>query len=311
VRFPSVSAGPGLATILLDNTPTLAIWADEFVLPLAEAARRGGGGAVPSSARIALADWDHWCGLIEYAAADDVGGAGWLADTAVTFLPALSDPPTIYCTAANYHDHIREMRSTAGGGRASAPLYFLAPPASLAGHRGETVRPAGCERFDWEVELAVIIGRDASHVAAADAHEVIAGYTVADDLSLRDFARREDTPFFPDWLAMKGHAGCMPLGPAIVPAGYVPDPMNLELTLSVNGVQRQASNTENMIFSIAEQIEYLSGIVPVRAGDVILTGTPAGTAAAWDCYLSPGDTVVAEVRGVGRLETRIVAVPAE
>jgi 2-keto-4-pentenoate hydratase/2-oxohepta-3-ene-1,7-dioic acid hydratase in catechol pathway len=301
VRFTAVSAGPGLATILIDDSPTLAVWADEFLLPLTEVTRHhGGGGTPPSCARAALSDWGRWCGVVEQAVGEGAGGTDWLPDTAVTFLPALTDPPTIYCIAANYRDHVKEMRVANPSAPARNPLYFLTPPASLTGHRRAVARPAGSQRFDWEVELAVIIGRDADHIAAGDAYRVIAGYAVADDLSVRDFARREDTPFFPDWLAMKGHTGCLPLGPAIIPADCVPDPMNLELTLSVNGQQRQVSNTKNMIFSIPEQIEYLSRIVPLRPGDVILTGTPDGTAAAWGTYLSPGDTVVAEVQGLGR-----------
>ncbi|MFF3573953.1 fumarylacetoacetate hydrolase family protein [Nocardia jiangxiensis] len=298
--FPS-----GLATISLDSAPTLAIWANGHVLPLAEAAPRVGSDSVPGSARTALLDWESWCSLIDRVSAD-VGGEGWLPDTEVEFRPAI-DASTVYCTAANYHDHIREMSGTTERSQARAPLYFLAPPASLAGHRGAAARPDGCQRFDWEVELAVVIGRRAWQVPAGDAYTVIAGYAVADDLSLRDFARREDTPFFPDWLGMKGHAGCTPIGPVLVPAAAVPDPMNLELSLSVNGERRQHSNTAEMIFSIAEQIEYLSGIVPLRPGDVILTGTPAGTGAAWKSFLAPGDTVVAEIGGVGQLETRIVA----
>jgi len=309
VRIPAAAAGPGLATILLNDIATLAVWADEYVLPLAEAARRHGvDDPPPSRARAALSEWDRWCHLLEQAVDDGVGGDGWLADSTVTFLPALADPPTIYCAAANYHDHLREMRSTKSFESPRTPLYFLAPPASLAGHRGTTARPHGGERFDWEVELAVIIGREADHVPAARAHEVIAGYAVANDLSVRDFARRDDSPFFPDWIAMKGYAGCLPLGPAIVPAGRISDPMNLDLSLTVNGVERQASNTKNMIFSIAEQIEYLSAIAPLLPGDVLVTGTPAGTAAAWDgAYLAPGDTVVAQIQGLGRLETRIAA----
>jgi 2-keto-4-pentenoate hydratase/2-oxohepta-3-ene-1,7-dioic acid hydratase in catechol pathway len=291
-------AGPGLATISTSGKRQLAVWTEDFVLPLDKA---------PGSAREALSDWDHWCGVMRQVSADGVGGTGWLAETDVTFLSPLVDPPTIYCAAANYRDHAKEMRSTAGSGPPRTPMHFLTPPASLAGHRQPVTRPAGGERFDWEVELAVIVGRDAANVRAADAADVIAGYAVANDLSIRDFARREDFPFFPDWLRMKSYTGCLPVGPAIVPACFVPDPMDLDLSLTVNGTQRQTSNTENMIFSIAEQIEYLSQIVPLRVGDIILTGTPAGTGSAWDTYLSPGDVVVAEIQGLGRLATPIVA----
>src|SRR5882757_5352671 len=301
------TASPGLATIRLNGVPTLAVHADGFVLPLATAARRAGaGGTAPASVRAALSDWDRWSSVIREVADDGVGGPDWLAEADVAFLPALADPPTVYCAAANYQDHAQEMRAKVDR-KAESPLFFLVPPASLAGHRQEVVRPAGAEQLDWEVELAVVIGREAHQVSAADAETVIAGYTVANDLSLRDYARRDDTPFFPDWLAMKSYTGCKPLGPAIVPAAFVPDPMNLDLSLSVNGEQRQGSNTKNMIFSIAEQIAYLSRIVALQPGDLVLTGTPAGTGNAWDLYLSPDDVVVAEVEGLGRLETRIAA----
>jgi 2,4-diketo-3-deoxy-L-fuconate hydrolase len=299
---------PGLATVTADGGQALAVWADGFVLPLAKAARRCGvTAAPPASLRAALSDWDRWCGVVRQVTADGGpvdGDGGWQDETEVTFLPAVTDPPTVYCAAANYHDHLREMRG-AGAQAAESPMYFVAPPASLGGHRQGVVRPAGCSRLDWEVELAVIIGRDAEDVAAADADRVIAGYSVANDVSLRDFARRADYPFFPDWLRSKSYAGCLPLGPVVVPASLVPDPMDLALSLTVNGARRQASSSKNMIFSIAEQIEYLSHIVPLRPCDVILTGTPAGTGAAWGSYLSPGDVMVAEIECLGRLETEV------
>ena len=305
---------PGLATVHANGGQTLAAWADGFVLPLAEAARRCGvTAAPPASLRGALSDWDRWCDVVRQVTADGgtgengPGDGGWQDETEVTFLPSVTDPPAVYCAAANYHDHLQEMRGE-GAQAGQSPMYFVAPPASLGGHRQGVVRPAGCARLDWEVELAVVIGRDAEDVAAADADRVIAGYAVANDVSLRDFARREDYPFFPDWLRSKSYAGCLPLGPAVVPASLVPDPMDLALSLTVNGVQRQASSSKNMIFSIAEQIEYLSHIVPLRPGDIILTGTPAGTGAAWGSYLSPGDVMVAEIECLGRLETEVRAI---
>ncbi|HEY4459788.1 MAG TPA: fumarylacetoacetate hydrolase family protein [Pseudonocardiaceae bacterium] len=144
----------------------------------------------------------------------DGSGSGWLPDAEVTFLPPLTDPSSIYCAAANYHDHAKEMHSTADSGPPQNPMHFLTPPASLAGHRQPVARPSGCARFDWEVELAVIIGRDAADVNADDATDVIAGFAVANDLSMRDFARREDFPFFPDWLrapATPGASTCRPV----------------------------------------------------------------------------------------------------
>jgi 2-keto-4-pentenoate hydratase/2-oxohepta-3-ene-1,7-dioic acid hydratase in catechol pathway len=309
---------PGLATVHANGGEALAVWAGGFVLPLTEAARRCGvTAAPPASIRQALPDWDRWCGVVREMTADGGPGeggpadSGWQDETEVTFLPSVTDPPTVYCAAANYHDHANEMRAGQDGPDARDPMFFVGTAASLGGHRQDVVRPAGCKRLDWEVELAVVIGQEAKDVAAADAGSVIAGYSVANDISLRDFARREDYPFFPDWLRSKSYAGCLPLGPAVVPAAFVPDPMNLALSLTVNGEQRQASSTKNMIFSVAEQIEYLSHIAPLRAGDVILTGTPAGTGRAWAKYLSPGDVMVAEVQGLGRLETRVQAEKGE
>jgi 2-keto-4-pentenoate hydratase/2-oxohepta-3-ene-1,7-dioic acid hydratase in catechol pathway len=307
---------PGLATICLndgnnDGGQTVAVWADRFVLPLAEAARRCGVMATPpASVGAALPEWDRWSGIVQQVTADGAQDDtskkdGWLAEADVTFLPAVTEPPTIYCAAANYSDHSKEMRAGQDGPQAQSPMFFVGTAASLGGHRQDVARPAGCERLDWEVELAVVIGQDAKDVAADDAYGVIAGYSVANDISLRDFSRRADYPFFPDWLRSKSYAGCLPLGPAVVPASFVPDPMRLDLSLTVNGEQRQASSTAKMIFSIAEQIEYLSHIAPLRTGDVILTGTPAGTGQAWATYLSPGDVMVAEVQGLGRLETRV------
>lgn len=305
---------PGLATVHVNGGQTLAVWAGGLVLPLAEAARRCGVTADPPfSLRAALPDWDRWCGVVREVTGDGDPGkggpadSGWQDETEVTFMAAVTDPPTIYCAAANYSDHTKEMRGGEDGPEAQSPMFFVGTPASLAGHRQEVVRPAGCERLDWEVELAVVISRDAKDVAAADTPGVIAGYSVANDISLRDFSRRTDYPFFPDWLRSKSYAGCLPLGPAVIPAAAMPDPMRLDLSLTVNGERRQESSTENMIFPVAEQIEYLSHIAPLRAGDVILTGTPAGTGRAWDTFLSPGDVMVAEIQGLGRLETRVHA----
>nr|WP_225953276.1 fumarylacetoacetate hydrolase family protein [Kibdelosporangium phytohabitans] len=220
-------------------------------------------------------------------------------DTDVTFLPPLADPPAIYCAGANYHDHAREM----GTDPPQATFHFLVSPASLTGHRSTVHRPEGCQRLDWEVELAIVIGRPASAIHPAAAADHIAGYTVANDLSARDHVRASGLGI--DWLRHKSYAGFTPLGPAIVPRRLVPDATDLELTLTVNGQVKQHSNTNQMISGVGDQVAALSRIAPLRPGDVVLTGTPAGTAAAHGHYLHPGDVVVAEITGIGRLENRI------
>lgn len=295
----------------------LAVLSGGRVLPLARAAAGTGvaESAVPRSVRAALADWDRWCEVAEAATESATGrlaeeggtGDGWVDAATVEFRPAITDPPNVYCAGANYYDHVREMGSAPPDPSQGKPYHFIASTSALGGHNQPVTRPAGCEQFDWEVELAVIIGSPAFHVPAAEAMSVIAGYTVSNDLSLRDFARRDDIPFYPDWITSKCYAGCLPLGPAIVPARQVPDPMNLQLWLRVNGETRQSSNTKEMIYSIARQIEYLSHVLPLRPGDVILTGTPAGTAAHWKRYLQPGDVVEAEVELLGTLTTGVAA----
>jgi 2-keto-4-pentenoate hydratase/2-oxohepta-3-ene-1,7-dioic acid hydratase in catechol pathway len=298
----------GLATVMLGGHLTLAVWVGGRLRALAEAASELGLAAdsVPSTMRAALADWDRWCDVAAEAAAGAASREGWVDEETVEFCPAITDPPNVYCAGANYHDHVQEMggKAPAAGGR---PFHFVAATSALNGHGQPVTRPADCGQLDWEVELAVLIGQPAYRVDADQALAVVAGYTVANDLSLRDFARRTDVPFYPDWLLSKCYAGCLPLGPAIVPARDIPDPMNLGLTLSVNGETRQASNTKEMIFSIAQQIEYLSHVLPLRPGDVILTGTPAGTAARGGTYLEPGDIVVADVEMVGSLRNHVVA----
>lgn len=306
----------GIATIAAGNEETLAILSGGRVLPLARAAADAGiaGAAVPYSMRAALADWDRWCGLAETtaeAAAESATGQlaaeGW-ADAAMTeFRPAITDPPNVYCAGANYYDHVREMGAAPPDPSQGKPFHFIASTSVLNGHNQPVTRPDGCEQFDWEVELAVIIGTPAFQIPAAEAMSVIAGYAVSNDLSLRDFARRGDVPFYPDWITSKCYAGCLPLGPAIVPAGRVPDPMNLQLALRVNGETRQSSNTKEMIYSITRQIEFLSHVLPLRPGDVILTGTPAGTAAHWNRYLQPGDVLEAEIELLGTLTTHVTA----
>ncbi|HEY6497756.1 MAG TPA: fumarylacetoacetate hydrolase family protein [Trebonia sp.] len=298
----------GVTTVLFEGRPALAVLSAGRVLPLSRAAQAGGlaASSVPATMRAALTEWDRWCDLAGAAAADTERD-GWADAGSVEFCPAITDPPNVYCAGANYYDHVREMGAAAPDAAAGRPFHFIASTGALNGHGRPVTRPAGCEQFDWEVELALVIGRPASRVPADRAMSVIAGYTVANDLSLRDFARRSDTPFYPDWISSKCYAGCLPLGPAIIPASQVADPMNLTLSLSVNGELRQSSNTKEMIYSIARQIEFLSHVMPLQPGDVIATGTPAGTAARWGRYLAPGDVVEAEVEQLGTLVNRVAA----
>jgi 2-keto-4-pentenoate hydratase/2-oxohepta-3-ene-1,7-dioic acid hydratase in catechol pathway len=289
--FATVVPGPG-------GPGELAVVSDAGVAGLPALVPEGAAPRAADGFLDLLPEWDAWCDAVE-AALEGVA-IEWRAADDVAFLPPVP-APTVYCAGANYVDHIEEMtgvRPTAGEG---SPYHFLVPGATLGAHGQPVCTPPGCTQLDWEIELAVVIGRRAENVRTADALAYVAGYSVANDISMRDFAMRPDTPFGVDWLRSKGYAGCLPMGPAVVPARSVGDPQQLALKLWVGNELMQDSNTSEMLFGVAEQIEFLSGIVPLLPGDVISTGTPAGVGFARGRFLHPGDVVVAEIEGVGRL----------
>lgn len=256
--------------------------------------------------------FDRWDECIEvgWLVVDDLAGepAGSLGTVDdVEFLAPVRASSTIYACGANYYDHVAEMGALPRNYADSPPFHFLIPRAALQRHRGEVMRPPGVKQLDWEAELAVIIGRPTDRIDAAHALSCVAGYTVANDVSCRDSDRVRSDIFGVNWLWSKGQRTLKPLGPTVVPAHFVPDPQRLQIRLTVDGELRQDSSTSQMIHSVAEQIAHLSRQAPLRPGDVILTGTPAGTAAAHGAYLDDGATVVAEIESVGRLENPVVA----
>ncbi|MFC5476302.1 fumarylacetoacetate hydrolase family protein [Paraherbaspirillum soli] len=215
-----------------------------------------------------------------------------LLDSEAHWLPPLA-PRTIFALGLNYADHARELDFKAP----QQPLVFLKGPNTIIGHRAHTRRPADATYMHYECELAVVIGRHAKDVKRADAYDVVAGYTVANDYAIRDYLENYYRPN----LRVKNRDGCTPLGPWLVDAAAVPDPMNLRLTTSVNGKLTQQGNTGDMIFTIPALIEYLSSCMTLAPGDIILTGTPEGLA-----DVLPGDEVVTKIEGIGRLINTIV-----
>jgi 2-keto-4-pentenoate hydratase/2-oxohepta-3-ene-1,7-dioic acid hydratase in catechol pathway len=188
------------------------------------------------------------------------------------------------------------------------PFIFLKPTTTLAGHGDPIVLPSAYRKVDWEVELAAVIGRRAHRVRAADALAHVAGYTIANDVSVRDaFRRAADGAMAFDWFAQKGWMTSCPCGPWMLPAAFCSEPGNLAIRLSVNGQVEQESRTSEMIFSLEELIEYTSAVVPLVPGDIICTGTCAGVGAGKNRFLAPGDIVVAEVERIGALRNEAVA----
>lgn len=211
-------------------------------------------------------------------------------------------PGKVLCAGANYYRHLVEMGVPDPKKEAQRLFFFFKPARNAVVGEGETVHmPLDTKAFDWEVELAVVIGRRARAVSVEDALSHVAAYTVAVDFCARDLNRAPETFYKLDWVAGKAQESCCPLGPRLVPASAIPDAQSLRLSLSVNGETKQDDATSDMIFTIAEQVAAASRIMTLDPGDVILTGTPAGVGAPKGTFLSVGDRTEAAIEGIGRL----------
>jgi 5-oxopent-3-ene-1,2,5-tricarboxylate decarboxylase/2-hydroxyhepta-2,4-diene-1,7-dioate isomerase len=220
-----------------------------------------------------------------------------VADDAVRWLPPLEPTPrprTILALGLNYADHARELAFKAP----EEPLVFVKGEGTLIGHRESTRRPADVQFMHYECELAVVVGREARRVRRDDAYDFIGGYTVANDYAIRDYLENWYRPN----LRVKNRDTGTPLGPWLVDARDLPNPMALALRTTVNGTVTQAGNTGDMIFDVPFLIEYFSSFMTLQPGDLVLTGTPDGV---FDCR--PGDVVVTTIEHVGALINTIVA----
>ena len=254
------------------------------------------------SARVAFGGAVHHA--FEHAGGVQLVDGRVLAEDLVVWLPPF-EVGTVIALGINYAAHARELAKelTLGSSKGSKPgardepLAFLKAPNSLIGHRGVTRRPSGAAFMHYECELAVVIGCTAKRVARRDAMACVAGYTVANDYALRDYLENWYRPN----LRVKNRDGCTALGPWLVNAADVPEPHALALRTLVNGTLVQSGNTRDLIDDIPALIEYLSGFMTLQAGDVILTGTPEGVV-----NVNPGDEVVCEIDGIGRLVNTLV-----
>ncbi len=220
-------------------------------------------------------------------------GGRLLAETEITWLPPIV-PRTAFAIGLNYADHAKELAFKPP----TEPLVFLKGPNTFCGHRGTTPRPADVTFMHYECELAVVIGRTARQVLEAEALDYVAGYTVANDYAFRDYLENYYRPN----LRVKSRDRATPLGPWLIDRADIADPMNLEILTTVNGTVTQRGSTRDMIFGVPWLIAFLSGFLTLSPGDLILTGTPEGLA-----DVRPGDEVITEVEGVGRLVNTIVA----
>ena len=220
-----------------------------------------------------------------------------LAD--VTLLAPIPRPGKIVCIGVNYADHAAE----AGRALPKWPSVFLKAPSTVIGPGAAIVKPPTTEQLDYEVELAVVIGKRAKSVSRADALGYVAGYTIMNDVSARDLQLGKDGGI----ILGKNFDTSAPFGPSLVLADEIPDPTNLGIRTWVNGELRQNGNTHNLIFDVAAIIEFLSQQLTLEPGDCIATGTPAGVGLGMkpQVWLQPGDTIRMEVDGIGVLENTV------
>ncbi|MGQ9450405.1 4-hydroxyphenylacetate degradation bifunctional isomerase/decarboxylase [Leclercia sp. TB492] len=211
-----------------------------------------------------------------------------------TFAWPLSTSGTLFALGLNYADHASELDFKPP----TEPLVFIKAPNTFNEHNQTSMRPDNVEYMHYEAELVVVIGKTARNVTEADAMEYVAGYTVCNDYAIRDYLENYYRPN----LRVKSRDGLTPIGPQIVDKSAIADPHNLTLRTWINGELRQQGSTADLIFSIPFLIAYLSEFMTLQPGDMIATGTPKGLA-----DVRPGDEVVVEVEGVGRLVNRIVS----
>jgi 2-keto-4-pentenoate hydratase/2-oxohepta-3-ene-1,7-dioic acid hydratase in catechol pathway len=228
----------------------------------------------------------------------------------------IATPRKVILLAGNYAEHIREGGGQAAERQDTFPYFFWKPPSTTLTNPGDPVRlPAvSPNHIDWEVELGVIMGRRCRDVPEAQALAYVAGYTVCNDISDRKFVinpsrvQRPKDSFF-DWLHGKWHDTFLPMGPCVRSAAALPDPQRLPLQLRVNGQVMQDGSTGQMIFPVAALIAILSTFVTLDPGDIISTGTPSGVGHGRKppVYLKAGDTLEAEVAGIGVLRNPVVS----
>lgn len=213
----------------------------------------------------------------------------------------LARPSKIVCIGLNYVDHARETNATPP----AEPVIFMKATTAVTGPNDNIVIPKNSKKTDWEVELAIVIGKKASYVSEADALDYVAGYVLHNDVSEREFQiERGGT-----WDKGKGCDTFAPIGPFVATADEIADPHNLRLWLKLNGKTMQDGNTSNFIFNIPHLVSYTSQFMTLLPGDIISTGTPAGVGLGMNpnVYLKPGDVVELGIDGLGSASQKVVA----
>ncbi|MEF2975968.1 fumarylacetoacetate hydrolase family protein [Subtercola sp. YIM 133946] len=214
----------------------------------------------------------------------------------------IDDPQKYLGIGMNYREHAEEARA-AGIPTPTSQLWFNKQVSCIVGPYDGIVKPDISDALDYEIELGVVIGQKCKNVPVENARQVIAGYLVANDVSVRDWLQKR-SPTFTLGKSFDTHG---PIGPWLTTDDEIVDPLALQMTLTVNGEVRQQWPTDDMIYTIYEQIAYLTQVMTLMPGDILATGTPAGIGAPTGDFLKVGDVVRAEIDGLGAIENRVVA----
>ncbi|WP_170765829.1 fumarylacetoacetate hydrolase family protein [Ruegeria lacuscaerulensis] len=302
-----------LATVSVEgHAVCVAILIDGSRLDVLRAAQLRGEALDASSMQQLIAGGQATLGvlknLVSSAEAGELKDA--LAPADAPFLAPIPAPrKNVFCVGRNYAEHIAEgdRAQKQKVGVTEHPVFFTKPPTSIVAPEADIlIFPTVSQAVDYEVELAIVIGKPGRNIAKADAYDHIFGYTILNDVTARDIQRRHGGQYFKG----KGLDGSCPLGPCIVTADAIGDPHSLTIGLTVNGEQRQNGTTSDMIFDIPTLVASLSEGLTLEPGDVIATGTPSGVGYAMDPpqFLKDGDIVVCEISEIGALKNTVHAV---
>jgi 2,4-didehydro-3-deoxy-L-rhamnonate hydrolase len=316
-----------LCRIELDGTPQAAFYGEDQVVPLLSASAAyannvGQSLEIPATDELLTflpPDGSHreqanklhdWVAQLD----ESVRGELALPTAQARLLVPHPRPNKLLLLAGNYAAHIEEGGGIAAERAETFPYVFMKPPSTTLTHPGDPVRIPSIspDAIDWELELAIVIGRGGKAIKEAEALQHVAGYTVVNDISNRKFRpnpqrkERKNNAFF-DWLHGKWHDTFCPCGPCTASAEAIPDPQSLEMKLHVNGQLHQDATTAQQIFPVAAVIEFISNIVTLEPGDIISTGTPAGVGNTTGTYLKPGDRIDAYIGSIGTLSNPVAA----
>jgi 2,4-didehydro-3-deoxy-L-rhamnonate hydrolase len=292
-----------------------------------------------------LALTEHWDAALPalQAAADALASrespsARRISEQVVAMKTLKVHPPIasrqIFMSGANYFKHVVDIIVDLGAGKTpgtegmdkqqlrayaeqlmhrrkaeGSPYIFSKPVSVLSGPFDPIVVPAFAKQPDWELELVVVIGAAGRHVRKEDAMRHVAGYTIANDITNRDwcFTKGDMKALGTDWITAKSCPTYLPVGPYVVPSSFVADPQDLRVELKLNGETKQDESTSDMIFGVARLIEHLSSVVQLMPGDLICTGSPSGNGTHYNRFLQPGDMVESSITGLGAQRTPVVA----